>query len=393
MALQIPKLKDLYTQILADLEGELGSSVSKFGKAYIRASAAVQAAKLKLFYLTIARVQKNIFVDTADPENIGGTLERFGRVKLGRDPFPATNSLYTVEVNGDIAAIIKASTTFKSDDDSDNPGQLYVLDVEKTIGSQPDTMQLRSLGTGLSTRLSVGNTLTSTSPIANVDKVVTVTVEDQIPLDAEDIEVYRQRCIDAYQLEPQGGAATDYRLWSADAQGVLRVYPFVKSGADWDINLFVEATIADSLDSKGTPTPAILSDVESVVDFDPDTSKELNERGRRPLNVIVDVQAITPLDVDISFTGAVNITPELETAITDSLESFLSTVRPFVAGADIVVNKNDVLTVGKLTTVAQSVIPDNAYFETLSFSVDGNPITTSYTFLNGDIPYLNNVVF
>ena len=393
MGLPIPKLKDLYNQILADLEGELGVSIPRFGKSYLRASAGVQAAKMKLYYLTIARVQKNIAPDTADSESIGGTLERFGRIKLGRDPFPATSSKYTVNVTGSIGAVVSAGTTFKSDDDSLSPSKLFVLDVEKTLASETDSMQLRSLETGLETRLNVSNTLTSTSPIANVEKQVSVLLEDQIPLDSEDQEEYRQKIIDAYQLEAQGGAATDYRLWSADAQGVLRVYPFAKSGADWDINLFVEATESDSTDGKGTPTLAILTDVENVVEFDPDTTKVLNDRGRRPLNVIVDVKAITPLDVDITFTGFVNLTPELEGTVENTLKDYLKTVRPFVAGADIIGNKNDVLTSGKLTAVTQSVLPDSVYFEKLNFSVDGNQITTSYTFLNGDIPSLNNISF
>lgn len=393
MALQIPTISELYTQILADVEGELGSSVSIFGKAYIRASVAVQSAKMKLYYLTLAGVQKNIFIDTADPEAIGGTLERFGRVKLGRDPFPATNSKYTVEVTGNIAAIVKAGTQFKSDDNSANPGKLFVLDVEKTIVTVPDTMQLRSLETGLDTRLIVTNTLTSTSPIANVDKLVTVTVEDEIPLGAEDLEVYRQKGIDAYQLEPQGGAPADYRIWSADAQGVLRVFPFAKSGAPWDINLYIEATEADSTDGKGTPTAAILQEVEDVVELDPDTTKDINDRGRRPMDVIVDFLAITPLDIDVFILGGVGITSELETAITDAIRDYLRTVRPFVAGADVVINKNDVLTSGKLSTVAYGAIPDSVYFETLNFSVDDNPVVTSFTFLNGDIPFLNSVTF
>lgn len=393
MALQIPKLKDLYNQILSDLEGELGASIPRFGKNYLRASAGVQAAKMKLYYLTIARVQKNIFVDTADPEAVGGTLERFGRVKLGRDPFPATAAKYTVEVIGSVGAVVSAGTTFKSNDDSRNPGKLFVLDVEKTLATASDSMQLRSLETGLENRLDVGNQLTSTSPIANVEKIVTVLTEDEIPKASEDLEEYRQKAIDAYQLEAQGGAATDYRLWSGDAQGVLKVYPFAKSGADWDINLFVEATEADSIDGKGTPTAAILTEVEEVIEFDPDTTKDLNDRGRRPLNVIVDVKPVNALDVDLDFVGFTNLTPELETVIETALFDYLKTVRPFVAGADIVANKNDVLTAGKIIAITQSVLPDAVYFETVNFSVDSNVISTSYTFLNGDIPYLNNINF
>lgn len=85
MAVQIPTTQELYTSIKSDLETELNINIPVFGKIFLRALAAVQAAKLKLYYLAIASVQKNIFPDTADPESIGGTLERFGIVKLGRN--------------------------------------------------------------------------------------------------------------------------------------------------------------------------------------------------------------------------------------------------------------------------------------------------------------------
>src|SRR5690349_13978165 len=96
--ISIPTTNQLYEDILADLEAEYGQSIPLFGKIFLRAFAGVQAAKLKLLYLSIANLQKNIFIDTADPEASGGTLERFGRIKLGRNPFPATAGQYEIQV-------------------------------------------------------------------------------------------------------------------------------------------------------------------------------------------------------------------------------------------------------------------------------------------------------
>ncbi|MCK4521555.1 MAG: hypothetical protein KAU20_03195, partial [Nanoarchaeota archaeon] len=111
----IPTISDLYTQILASLEAQYpGMSIPLVGKNFLRAMAAVQAAKLKLAYLAIGDVQKNIFVDLADPAAQGGTLERFGLVKLGRLPFPAIAGIYTIQLTGTLGATIPASSTFKS---------------------------------------------------------------------------------------------------------------------------------------------------------------------------------------------------------------------------------------------------------------------------------------
>lgn len=60
--IQIPKLSELFNDILADLESELTVTIPLVGKIFLRALAAVQAAKLKLMYLTIGQLQKKIYL-------------------------------------------------------------------------------------------------------------------------------------------------------------------------------------------------------------------------------------------------------------------------------------------------------------------------------------------
>ena len=389
--IQIPKLSELFNDILADLESELTVTIPLVGKIFLRALAAVQAAKLKLYYLTIGQLQKNIFVDTADPEDTGGTLERFGRIKLNRNPFAATAAQYDIDVTGDIAAIIPAGTTFKSDDDALNPGKLYILDVEFTLVTSPDTITVRALEAGLDSKLEVGDTLTATAPIATVDKDATVSAENIAPLAAEDIEAYRQLAIDSYRLEPQGGAAADYRLWSADAQGVRLVFPYATDGASNEIDIHVEATAADSTDGKGTPSQAILDDVEEVVEFNPDDTKPLNERGRRPLGVFdIHFLPITIAEVDIDIQDLTATAAE-KTAITTALTNLIFDIRPFVSAADILVNKNDILDTNRIISTILSVKP-GAAFGTVTLDVNNTYVNT-YTFEGGEIPSLESVTF
>lgn len=388
----IPTLSELFESVRDDLEATYGDQIPLFGKVFLNALAAVQAGKLKIYYLAIAATQKNIFIDTADPEATGGTLERYGRVKLGRDPFPAVAGQYTVDVTGQIGATIPAGTTFKSNDDSLNPGKLFVLDVAYVLIATTDSILLRALEAGLDSKLLVADQLSATSPIANVDKIATVTAETVAPVSAEDIELYRQKGLDAYRLEAQGGAPSDYRLWSFDAQGVQETYPYAKTGAPNEINHFVEATLADSTDGKGTPTAQILSDVEDVIEFDPDITKPLNERGRRPLGVfIVHVLAVTIKEVDIEINGFVGLTTEIQTLIFNALELRISVIRPFIAGADVLENKDDILDVNIIVSTILNAVP-GSQFGTIVLKVDTVPVST-FTFLNGDIPNLNTVTY
>jgi len=388
----IPKLSELFTSILSDLESTFGESIPLFGKNFLRALAAVQAGKLKVFYLVVAKTQKNIFVDTADREDSGGTLERFGRVKLGRDPFPAKAGQYTVDVTGSIGAVIPASTTFKSNDDSLNPGKLFVLDNEFTLTTTTDSITLRALEAGVDSKLLVSDLLAATSPIINVDKTATVTAETIAPLAEEDIELYRTRALESYRLEAQGGAATDYRLWSFDAQGVQQTYPFAKSGAANEINLFIEATIADSIDGKGTPSAQLLLDVEAVVEFDPDTTLPLNERGRRPLGVFqVNFLAITLKTIDIEINGFVGLTAAIQTLLFNALELEINKIRPFVAGADVLEEKNDILDENLIISIILNARPGSS-FTSVVLKVDTVAVST-FTFIDGDIPDLNTVTY
>lgn len=384
--IQIPTTSELYNGILADLEAEYNINIPLVGKNFLRAMAAVQAAKLRISYLHIAKVQKNIFVDTADPESIGGTLERFGRVKLGRNPFPATAGEYTLQVVGDFGAIIPASTTFKSNDDSLHPGMLFILDNEYTLDGT-DIITVRALEVGLNSQLSIGDKLTSTSPIALVDSIVEVLTESIEPIAAETIEEYREKALQAYRLEPQGGAGSDYRLWASDAQGVNESYPYAAIGVSNEVNLFIEATLVDSTDGKGTPTPAILAAVESSIE-DPTPERP----SRKPLAVYaVNYLPITPLDVDIVIDSFTGLTPTIQTEIENAIKSELSSIRPFVSSIDIIADKNDIFDVNKIVSVILNTVPGSV-FGTVTLIVSGGPVNT-FQFTDGDIPYLNSITY
>lgn len=388
----IPTLNQLYSGILADLQTQYGATISPFGKSVLRAIAAVQAGKLKLYYLAIGNLQKNIFVDTAEPELIGGTLERFGRVKLGRNPFPAVAAQYIIQVSGTIGAIIKAETTFKSDDDSLNPGMMFVLDNQFVLVTGYDQITVRALTSGTASKLSILDTLTATSPIALVNSSVTMVGSVIDPLDSEDIETYRKAVINSYRLSAQGGAAVDYRLWSQDAQGVAQVYPYAATGKQGEINLFVEAIIADSTDGKGTPPASLLVTVQSVVEFNPDTSLPLLERGRRPLSAWqVNYFAISVMSVDIVITGYQGLTATIQAQLLAAITAAINAIRPFVSAADVLANKNDILDINKVIGMIITSQP-GALFTSVSIKINGVNVST-YNFINGNIPYLNSVTY
>lgn len=377
----LPTLTEINTAVIADIEARYGTPVSMVGKSFLRIWAGVISGTSYLMYIALGKVQKNIFVDTCDYE----TLVRFGRVKLGRNPFPATAGIYNVEVTGTIGAVIPVSSTFKSDDDSANPGNLFIIDSTVTLVSTTQIIQLRCLSSGVETKLEVGDTLTATAPIALVNSQCVVDEEITAPLSAETEDEYRSKVLNAFRLEPQGGAGADYRLWSADVQEVKNSYPFAAAGFT-EVNLFIEAKIADSTDGKGTPSSDTLDDVETAIE-DPTVDRP----SRKPILSVVNYLPVTPLDVLITITDYVGLTAEIEATILATISEEMFKIRPFVSSIDVLDNKNDILSNHKIIGLIL-MAKHGSIFSSVSFTVDGVDYDT-YTFSNGDIPHLVSITY
>jgi hypothetical protein len=392
--MNIPTINDLKTQIESDLRTELGITKAWYGKVFLRILALVQAGKLKLFYLFGGKVQKNIFVDTADPASQGGTLERFGNVKIGRNPYPAVAGVYTCQVTGQIGATIPKDTQYKSRSDSTSPDKLFTVEEEVVLAATTDEIIVRALEPGTDSALVIGDEIELTAPIEDVDSIAEVLSVDTTPVAAETTEQYREVVIQAFQLEPQGGAATDYRLWSLDVDGVRTSYPYTKNGEPYAVQVFVEALPEDSAPGQpaGVPPASMLDDVIEVIELDPDTTKPLYERGRRPIGVYnLEVLAVIPIPVTIRIYDLTDDSPEIISAIEEAIGDLLYTIRPYIAGADGS-NQNDVLYTSQIISAVISALSNTVFFSNIQMVID-SVVVTSYTFARtpatyGNYPYL-----
>jgi uncharacterized phage protein gp47/JayE len=377
----IPTIQELRETLANDFKSKL-NLLSNNLKKFLDAFSIVESAKFKLLYLYLQDLQNNIFPDTADLEANGGTLERQGRIYLNRNPRPATVGTFELSVTGESGSVLRSGLTFKSNENSLSPGQLYVLDLEYTMTGTDDVIEVRSLGAGNEFDLNVDDELTITEPVIGVNQLVTVSDVISQPKNGEDIEAYRQAILDAIQLEPQGGSKTDYRLWSSDAQGVKKVYPYVKNGDAGTVQIYVEAT-----DGDGVPSSGLISEVEEVIEFDPDESKPLNERGRRPIQATIEVLPVVLIPVTVTITGLSQDTPSIRSAIQNNIELYLSSVRPYISGADLARNRNDILYEARLQSVATDVLENSNFFTGFAITVNGNSVS-SYQFDLGNIPNL-----
>lgn len=387
----IPSIQQLNDNISGDLKNKLNLSNDNLKKV-LYAMALVFSGQFHLAYLYLRDIQDNIFPDTANTEDVGGTLERQGIIYLNRNRFPDSIGSFKVSVDAVNGSVLRKNLTFKSNEGTLNPGQLYVLDSEYVCTGTDDEITIRSLGAGSTFNLAVGNNLTITEPVIGVDKTVSVIEVIEQPKAGETVELYRQAILNAIQLEPQGGSRADYRQWATDAQGVRLIYPYVADVTTGVVSIYVEAVLIDSTDNLGTPTLAILNDVEDVINFDPDVTKPTYERGRKPAQAFLDIQPITLVPIDITITGLNTTSPAIEATIQASIEDLLYKIRPFIAGADLLRNKNDILYYGKMQSAVTGSLTNGNFFNNLELFVDGNT-EVSYEFNLGNVPYLRDLIF
>jgi uncharacterized phage protein gp47/JayE len=392
MSKPIPSLNDLYTKLVTDIKTSLGIISGLLVKFVINGFATVVAAQVKLLYLYQVDVQRNQFPDTADPVAQGGTLERQGQIYLNRQPFPATNGDYNATVTGTMGAFIPAGTQFLSDGDSLSPGMLFTNNADYTLPGTSGVLDITSMNPGTDSALNVGDTLTPTSPIIGLDDSITIAAVNTAAVDAEDTEVYRQAILNAIILQPQGGAKADYRLWSADADGVRLAFPYVKNGEAGTVQVYIEAVTIDSTDGNGTPSGALLTAVAAVIAMNPDTTIPTNYRGRLPIQVNLEVLPILPVPVDVVIGGLVVNNSTIQASILANLQAFLYLIRPYIAGCDLPRDQNNTLTAVKMQSVISDTIGTSNSFLTFTMYVNGVAVNL-FVFSLANIPYLRNVTY
>ena len=380
------KLIELYENILNDYGQKFGINPNELGPT-VQADAQVLAGVLYLLYRYKDEAVREIWPDTCSED----MLLRFGILKPGRLPFQPTAGRYNVEYTGGvIGELIPASTIFKQ---NNGDGQ-YILDINWVADGQTGQFEVRALESGFNTELSVGDKITSTNPLASIHDEVTISSIISAPLSGENIDDYRELVLAEYKREPQGGSIGDYRSWAKDAQGVRRVYPYLPSPFVGIIDIYVEATVenSDSDEASGTPTQAILDEVEEVLIKDPDSTQTDEKRMRKPLDVqALNVKSVGTLAVDIEVTTISDNSSTTKGKIVSDITDYLFEKRPYQGGVDgnipnNIVRKNDI------ERIILNYVTD---YDSVVLKINNTPVSSylvgdsTNPSKNGEIPYFS----
>lgn len=365
----IPSIQDIYLSIIQDFENRLGVNLQGWGRFFIKAWAMVMAGWFYMLFTKNYYVYRNMLPDTADSTSEGGTLERWGLIKLGRLPFNATSGKYIIKGVGENGSTIPSGRVFVGQSNSQN----YTIEASFTFSSGVDSFEVRSFEGGEDVRLAIGAKVIMSSPVSGVEREFEVIAETQQPQDAEPLEDYRIKVIEAFRYRARGGAALDYKFWASQVAGVKNTYPYTGVPLP-QVNLFIE-----SQSGNGVASPSLINDVKNYVEGP----------GRRPIGIQVNYLSVFLMNVEVFISGGASMTPSEQSLIISNIESYLDSKRPFVQSVRL--PQNDTLNVNEMISIIQNTNP-SVVLGNVTVNFNGVNYVT-YKLQKGEIPNLIGVNF
>lgn len=412
MARPIPTLEELIIRIQNVFKQAFNiNDATELGKQFMLTDAIALSGILKPIYLRLSSVQKNILWDKAESSDVGGTLDRFADVFLGRSKFPATQGTYNADINpsGDGTFEIIKGDSFKLP----NADAIYIAQANVSGSGEGSVVVLKSAESGTIFTLEIGNILEPTSPKVSVTSV-TITEVVSFPVDEETDEELSERVNEVQSLSPTGGAASDYRKWALDLPltpsdlRIRKLFIFAKSGEPYILECFIEqlATQLDPINPPETTLPEAIklalynsSDPENQQGFfmyeeGVITQSTTDIHGRKPLGVWdIEISNVVVIELDVRITGLISGNEQesvVTERITTTIHNFFYNIRPRVPGADNPNSINDTVRENDVIALVNSVLLDNQYFNTLQIFEGGNiisaPTTGQRRFSGADIP-------
>ena len=369
----IPTTAEIAADNLSRFESQLGQQAPINDKAFLRVLSVLEA-------ILATSILKNS-VDLAR-QNLAITATESGLTILGdeysveRKLAVATN--LTITLPGENGTVIPNTVDFVGDSN----GLRYRVDSSATVAGGIATISVTANDPGSESNLNDGDTLTISTQIPGAQTVATVLQTNVVGADQEELELWRERILSVIRAPGGGGNAADYRNWAEEVAGVAKAFPF--SGNPLTLfspdtpperTVYIEAT--PDIDPDGIPTQALLDAARDSISTDPATGLS-----RPPLGLTdgtLFVEPILRLEFFVVVSG-LTIDPGLETEIKSKietqLETYFSSLRPFVDGVDPALTRNDGITDLTVSNVVQDVlVGSGGLAQNVTFNLGGTTLT------------------
>ena len=391
-------IEEVRSLIISGLQQEFNNSLRILPKSFIKTLATVLAGVFIVLYKQIGWFFLQVFPETAywHEINILGMrirpLIKWG-VLIGIGE-PRRGSQWEGKIQIDVTRIntlLSNGAQLKSD----ITGKIYLVDENKTLENDVETVAVVCAEAGTTGNLSPGETLNFVNPLGNVKKAALVVTTVKEAVDDETEAEYRYRVVNRWRMQPQGGALADYRIWGLDVPGVLNIYPYKDVSSPSGVFVYVSGL--PSIFTDRIPSPALLILVGKACTYNPETGKAT----RKPLTAIIDpvgdesylnVKPVLIIIFDVYINGLSGI-PALDfsQSVRTPIEEYFLGREPYNRGLSDDNNRTDQVTKNNVSSVVDQVaISLKAEFDGVVMRKSGD-ITPSYNLGMGELCKLGNL--
>ena len=392
MAYKNKTIEEVQQLLIRSFEHEFNTQLRILPKSFIKILCKVFAGVFIVVYKLVGWYFLQMFPETADWKEVtilGVRLRPL--VKLGV-LFGVGEPLAGVQWRGVITidvltqgSVLYSGTQLKSN----VTGKLYIVEETKTLLQTKETVSVVCTEIGTVGNLEKNDTLNFVNPYGFIKTEAIVSDVARVGLDNELESNYRNRVINRFRLQPQGGALADYRIWASEVPGVLNVYPYNDKEQPGGVLLYVSGipdVYADRIPDKG-----LLKKVGEACTYDPETGKAT----RKPLTAMLDpkndgsysnVKPVSVAVFDVVITGVSGIVPaDFAQVVKPSLQNYFLDRDLYIRGLSDDNNRTNVISKNHIITVVNQIaVSVKAIFETAEMRKDGK-VTPLYTLDNGEL--------
>ena len=294
-----PQLKEIIDRMDTDAEGRLPGAQPRLKRSLLGAVIRAIAGGIFGLYGLIKKLPDYILPDTCT----GWILDRWVAIFLQVGRKAATAAAGSIDFTGTDGAEIPAGTTVQRAD-----GFEFTTDALATIAAGTASVTITAVNEDADSNTAADVTLTLTTPIAGINSDAVVDVNGITGgADIESDDSLRERLLNVLRNPPQGGNASDYKVWAREVTGVTRAwsYPLEGGAGNVAVRFMMDDSYADGIPQAG--------DVTTVNDY---------IGPLKPAGAILTV--VAPVSVPLDFTIAVTEnTSEVKTAVTAELEDMI----------------------------------------------------------------------
>ena len=395
MALQQKTTKEIYDLIIAQMKSEFGKDISILPKSFISILATVLAGVFMILYKACNWIFLQIFVSTASYEEVtilGKTispLSEWGRLIGVGDPTPATQSIVSARVK----VVQKNNSIFSGTQFISNlNGLTYITTESYTFTKDEETIFLTCAEAGAKGNLNEDDILNIVNPLGFIEDSVEVISLIQVGIDKESESSYRKKIKERFQLQPEGGALSDYRTWANETAGVINSY--IYTGDPGNVLVYVLADPA--IYPNRVPDRALLKKVGQNIDIDPATGLAT----RRPVTAIIDpdadesyknIRAVKVVEFDVEILKLeVQSEAEVIKLIKEAIEDYFLEREPYLKGLSLPPAKNIINETNIIAIVDDIVKNYNGNFVGVK-NILNDVVTTKYSLKEGEVAKLKSL--